>query len=115
MTKNTNLVIYSQTTKTYELIVKDTEYDRAKDITGWTIYFTCKENMIDADDNAKIKKDITSHSDPTNGKTLIELTITDTNLIGSYHYDIKYKDDEGNTGILYRGRINFEKPVTTRE
>jgi hypothetical protein len=114
MTKNKNLGIFSQTTKTYELIIKDTEYNRAKDITGWTVYFTCKENMADIDDNAKIKKDITIHSDPTNGKTLIELTASDTNLIGSYHYDIKYKDDEDNTGILYRGRINFSKPVTIR-
>ena len=114
MVKNKNLEIFSQTTKTYELIVEDTEYDRRKDLTGWTIYFTCKENMADIDANAKIKKDITSHSNPTIGKTLIELTAIDTNLIGSYHYDIKYKDDEGNTGILFRGRINFIKPVTTR-
>lgn len=114
MTKIKNLEIYSQVTKTYELTVKDTEYNITKDLTGWTIYFTCKENMADTDDNAKIKKDITDHSDPTNGKTLIELTAIDTNLSGSYHYDIKYLTDEGKTGILYRGRINFTKPVTTR-
>ncbi len=114
MTKNKNLKIYSQTTKTYELIVIDTEYNRAKDLTGWTIYFTCKEYMADKDDNAKIKKDITSHSDPTIGKTLIELTAIDTNLLGSYHYDIKYKSSDGDTGILFTGRINFLKPVTTR-
>ena len=100
MAKNKNLEIYSQTTKTYKLTIRDTEYDRVKDLTGWTIYFTCKENMADTDDNAKIKKDITDHSDPANGVTLIELTAIDTNLLGSYNYDIKYSFDEGDTGIL---------------
>ena len=109
MIKNKDLEIYSKTTKTYELIFKKNGV--AENITGWTIYFTCKTNMKDSDNNAKIKKDITAHSDPINGKTLIELSTTDTDLIGSYYYSIDYKDDDDNVGILFTGRIRFIKPV----
>jgi len=112
MIQNQDLEIYNKTTKAYELIFRRNGV--AVNITGYTIYFTCKQSMEDSDDNAEIKKDITSHFDATNGKTLIELSATDTDLIGSYHYDIKYKDEDDNADILFRGRINFMKPVTTR-
>lgn len=114
MIQNKDLEIYTKTTKAYELIFKKNGV--AENITGWTIYFTCKLNMKDTDANAVIAKDITdpNHSDPTNGKTLIELTTSDTDLLGSYHYDIKFKDDNGNADILFRGRITFVKPVTMR-
>ncbi len=114
MITNKDLEIYSKTTKIYELIFKNNN-GVVENITGWTIYFTVKKNMTDTDVNAKIKKDITTHSDPTNGKTLIELSTTDTDLVGSYNYDVKYKDDDDNVGILFMGRIRFVKPVTTRE
>lgn len=108
-----DLEIFQNTTKVYELIIK--KLGMTIDITDWIIYFTVKKNMNDKDNDAKIKKDITDHADPTNGKTLIELTTSDTNLIGSHLYDIKYKDDSGNVGIICNGRIKFIKPVTTRE
>ena len=109
-----DLEIFRKTTKVYELIFK--QDGLPLDITDWTIYYTLKENMGDSDDNAKIKKDITTHMDAPNGKTTIELSTTDTNLTSmSYYYDIKYKDDEGNVGILFRGRTTIVEPVTTRE
>lgn len=116
--KNKNLIIPKQTSKVFELQFK--KNGQPIDITEWVVYFTVKSAMKDTDDEAVIEKDIgdesgaTSHSDPTNGKTLIELSATDTNLEGNYYYDVKYKDDSDNVGILFQGRIKFTRTVTTR-
>jgi hypothetical protein len=107
-----DLLIFRKTTKSLELRFKQNEIPR--DISGWTIYFTAKKSMEDPDVEAVITKDITSHLDAENGKTLIELDTDDTDLQGSYSYDIKYKDIAGNAGILFHGRILFREPVTTR-
>lgn len=116
-TKSKDIVIPKKTSKVFELQFK--ENGQTVDITEWVVYFTCKEAMKDDDDDAVIKKDIgyeqaTAHSDPTNGKTLITLEPTDTDLEGVYYYDVKYKDSDDNTGILFQGRIKFTRTVTTR-
>lgn len=116
--KNKDLIIPKQTSKIFELQFK--KNGQPTDITEWVVYFTVKTAMKDTDDEAVIKKDIgnesgaISHSDPTNGKTLIELSSTDTDLEGNYYYDVKCKDNDGNTGILFQGRIKFTRTVTTR-
>ena len=101
-----------KTTKAIELLFKRNKVPI--DITGWTIYFTVKSKMEDSDSSALIQKDITSHLDPKNGKSLITLDPSDTDRRGSFNYDIKYKDLSDNTGILYYGRIRFRETVTTR-
>ena len=112
MAENVNLQVFKKTTTNFELIF--TEDGAPKDITDWTIYFTVKENMSDEDANAKIKYDIATHQDALNGKTIIPITQTDSNRTGSLHYDIVYKDDEGNVGVLYYGRILFAEKTTQR-
>jgi len=112
MAKCINLEVFKKTTKNYELRFK--ENGSAKNITGWTIYFTVKEKITDTDANAKINHDVTDHLDATSGKTLISLTQNDTNRIGNYYYDITYKDNEGNIGVLYYGRITFKEKTTQR-
>ena len=108
-----DLEIFKKTSKTYEIrITKD---GTAEDITGWTFYFTAKAEMVDTDANAKIKKDVTTHVDATGGKTLIELTPSDTDIMASsYWYDIKYLDDCGNSGVLFMGRLKITETVTQR-
>ncbi len=91
-----------------------TKNGSAEDITGWTIYLTVKEHMQDEDVDAIITKDITTHENPTGGITLIELTTVDTDRTGSNYYDIKAKDDEGNSWIIAWGRMKFEATVTQR-
>jgi len=62
------------------------------DITNWTIYFTVKKNKTDSDDDAVIKKDITTHTDPVNGKSyLLVLPSEMDNLVGTYYYDVQVK------------------------
>lgn len=112
MSENVNLQVFKKTTMNYEL--RFTENGIPKDITDWTIYFTVKQKISDEDAQAKINHDITTHQDPTGGKTIIQLTQEDTNRIGSYHYDITYKDDQGNVGVLYYGRILFAQKSTRR-
>ena len=66
------------------------------DLTGSTVFFTVKTRVQDTDAEALITKDVTSHSDPTNGITIITLTDTQTNIApGNYVYDIKIKDSSG--------------------
>ena len=115
--KRKDLVIPKKTSKAFELQFK--ENNNIVDITEWVVFFTVKENMKDSDDDAVIQKDVgygqaTAHSDPTNGITLIELSATDTDLEGNYYYDVKYKNEDGDTGILFEGRIKFTRTVTVR-
>lgn len=107
MSKCLNLEVDQRTTPKYEIIVK--KNGKYVDISDWTIYFTVKQNIKDSDASAKIKKDITSHLDGENGKSLIALTATETDLQGTHHYSIDYKDGDDNEGVLYWGRLLFRK------
>jgi hypothetical protein len=59
------------------------------DITGCSVILMVKEKLSDADNLAKIKKVVTSHTLPLSGITTISLTDTDTNITaGIYFFDI---------------------------
>jgi len=86
-----------------------------KNITGWTVFLTVKKNIDDLDANAVISKTVTSHTDPTNGKTEISIADTETDpLCGIYYYDIQYKDLAGIIKTVMLGTLNFYKDVTRR-
>lgn len=67
--------------------------DVAVNLTGKTVFFTVKKlEDINEDDDASaiIKKEITTHSAPTSGETIIVLTTTDTDQApGEYVYDLQ--------------------------
>ena len=109
-----NLTIKRGDTTTYILYLED-EDGKNKDITGWTIFFTVKSNIDDADDDAVIKKTITTHTNPTNGETQIFITSTDSANVGNYVYDIQYKDTVGNIKTIMEGYFAITKDVTQRE
>lgn len=104
-------------TKTINLHIKENGAD--KNITDYTISFTVKVNSKDFDDSdsvAVIKKDITTHTDPTAGKTAIVLDENDTKLPPrTYVYDIKIKSPSGDW-VKYKALDNFlvEGVVTNR-
>lgn len=87
------------------------------DITGATVFFTVK-SAIDAaadDSAASITKDVTSHSDPTNGVTLISLSNSDTNITpGLYYYDIQLKTAGGSIVSVPPRRLEIISDVTRR-
>jgi len=86
-------------------------------LTGKIIRFTVKEKIDDADTAAKIKKDITVHTNPTQGETVLVLSSTDTNLAGKYLFDIQYEDPSVSPKdviTILDGTIEFIKDITTR-
>jgi len=103
------LAIFKKDTRTFELRFK--KNGAGIDITDWTIYFTVKEKMEDNDSSAIIKKDVTAHTDPSNGVTTIDLSSEDTDHTGNYYYSIDYKDGDGNEGVLFYGKIKFVESV----
>ena len=88
----TDLNIYEGEDKTWSVTIKDSD-GVVMDITGYTFLFVIKNNRDDTDANAVIKKEITSHSDPTNGITQITIDSADTSgKSGEYLYDYQWKD-----------------------
>ena len=109
-----NLEIKRGDSKSYTLTFKDDD-GALIDITDWTIFFTAKETVTDTDANAKISKDITSHTDPTNGETQIQLSPADTALTpGNYVYDIQIKKNTGEINTIVEGTLTITKDVTQR-
>ena len=110
MGRSQDLELVQGTTHAYEIEFK--EDNVATNITGWTVYMTVKENLSDVDGSAVLSKTVTTHSDPANGKSLIELTVDDTDITpGNYYYSIDYKTDDADEGIVITGRLKVEKPV----
>lgn len=99
-------------TKIYTLTYTDSDGEPL-DLTGYTVWFTVKENVDDTDASAKIQKEITSHTDPTNGITTVTLDPADTDdLAGSYHYDIQLVDSDGNPMSTRKSTFTVWKDVT---
>lgn len=87
------------------------------DLTGATVYFTVKSDFDNdqADSSAKIKKDITDHDDPTNGKTTVALSPSDTNIAAdTYGYDIKLKKATGEQTTIAIGELEVLDVHTLR-
>lgn len=91
------------------------ENSTAIDLTGSTVFFTVKKALSDSDDNALIKKDITSHTDAVNGITEIILTPTDTSInSGSYKADLQIKNATGDIMSTEVGTVTVTQDVTIR-
>ncbi len=100
--------------RTFTLTFTD-ENGAAIDITGFTCFFTVKENMSDSDDDAKIKQTWSSHSDPTNGESQFSLIPADTaSLSGMYYFDVQIKDLSSKIYTTMIGYFNIVEDVTLR-
>ena len=108
------LSIYRGDNKTYSLTFKDGD-GVAIDITGWTIFFTAKEHSYDADADAIITKDVTSHTNPTEGLSALVLSAVDTDIDSKrYHYDIQVKKDDGSILTVAKDILSIETDITRR-
>jgi len=71
------------------------------DITGSTVYFTIKESLNDNDSQALVLIEQSTHVNPTQGETVIEVSSSQTNLLEVRNYDyalqIKYSNNEINS------------------
>lgn len=86
------------------------------DLTGTTVFFTAKPALVDdsGDSTAVITKEVTVHSNPTAGVTIIELDSTDTDVTpGTYYYDVQIKDGSTITSIPAR-KLTVYADVTRR-
>mgnify|MGYP001231972017 CR=1 FL=1 len=87
------------------------------DLTGATVYFTAKSEIDNAVDDsaAAITKETTSHTNPTAGETVIELTPEDTNVApGIYYYDIQVKTAGGRVTSIPTRKLRVWADVTRR-
>lgn len=109
-----DLIFRAKNTNIIDLWCYD-EDDVAVDITGATVFLTIKNKPSDSDDDAVLKKDVTSLTNPTSGNTLITITATDcASLLGNYLYSIKIKMSTGEIYTLTEGNILFRKEITER-
>lgn len=97
----------------------DTTSGAIIDITGYTVYFTVRPvssieglTSVNNDSSAIIAKQITSHSNPTQGQTTLSLSSTETNLDPDvYAFDIQLKNGSNKTTVVV-GRFTITSDVT---
>lgn len=88
------------------------------DITGYTYWFTLKENVDDADPGAlqvTATPDIsTSPTEASQGIIYIKASRTETNTLSAktYNYDVQQVDDSGNVQTLLIGKVKVVKDIT---
>lgn len=98
--------------RTYSLTFKDSD-GNAIDITNWTVWMTIKKDIGATDGEAVIQKEVTSHDDPTNGKTSVKLEDIDTDGLGGfYFYDFQITDGNGDKYTILKGQVGFEQGIT---
>jgi len=108
----TDLTTYESADEAWDVYIKDSSGD-AIDITGYTFLFTVKKRLSDSDDDAIIKKVITSHPDPTGGKTKIIIDSADTvEKNGKYLYDFQWIDNSTmRKAVLKKAKFIIEQRV----
>jgi hypothetical protein len=111
---NLNIVILRHCSKTYEL--KFTKSNAPINITGWTIIFMAKKELVDRDSEAVISKvyHTANFVDPINGRMIIQLTADDTNIAcANYYYAVKFitNSDPPDSGVIYTGRMTIQTTV----
>lgn len=106
------LYIKRNNDKSYPITV--TKDDVAVDITGWTIYFSVKENRNDSDSDALIYKTISSHTDASNGESVISISASDTETVdpGEYYYDLLFIDDSNKRQSSDTGKFQIIQETT---
>jgi len=110
----TNLKTTKGDTQNYALTFTDDD-GVAIDITGYTVFMTVKTGYDVTDEDATISKTVTSHTDPTAGKTTITFTNLDTTVDPfNYRYDIQTKDTSGTITTVMSGTYKVTNEVTRR-
>jgi hypothetical protein len=105
-----NLCITQGDEKAYNLTFSDGA--GAIDITGATVTMTVKRSKSDITP-AFPAKIVTTHADPTQGKTVIVLSESDTSIgLGNYYYDIEIKGNTIAKKTVVKGKLEITWQVT---
>lgn len=85
-------------------------------ITGWTIFFTAKKNkgLGDTDDGVVRVAGVITGDGSTGIATVTLGSGTTGGMLGSYYYDIQYKDLSGTIKTVMEGVLTFKEDVTRR-
>jgi hypothetical protein len=86
------------------------------DITNHKVYFTVKRKLSDTDAHALISVDVTNHTFPATGHTVVNLPNANTDDLpeGTYYYDMQLKDQDSLISSTKRGVFNVLEDVTKR-
>lgn len=85
------------------------------DITGWTIFFTAKNVLSEADAAAEVSVNVTSHTSPTGGLTQILASAAAMTIEpGDYFYDIQIKKADGTIFTILSGKLIVETDISVR-
>ena len=96
------------------LAIKDGD-GNAKNITGYTVFFTVKRNQNDPDADALIAKEIIAHTNAVAGLTTVALSSTDTDIEeGDYFYDFQLVDGSGSVSSSAKDTFTVENDITIR-
>jgi len=105
--------MYKRDDKSFPLTITDNQ-GTPIDITGDTIFFTVKAAETDTDANALIKVDVTSHTDPTAGKTTITIPKAKSNtIVGEHYFDIQRLHGTSISTIC-KGTFHLIQDITIR-
>jgi hypothetical protein len=108
------MLIIKRDDSDFELTFKDIDSNPI-DLTDGTVFFTVKRNKKDTDENAIIKKHITTFEDPTLGICTLSLSSSDTDILpGDYWFDVQLKDKLGRISSTYAGRMLVKQDITIR-
>lgn len=107
--------LYRGNTRPYALTFTDGD-GMAINIADWKLYFTLKKYAWKLDDDASIKKDITDHDNPSQGKTSFILASSDTKDLrsGIYVFDIQIKKADNTIVTLLVGTLELKTRITRR-
>ena len=112
----TNLTHYRGDTLSRLITITNSD-GTAFNLTGYTAFFTIKnisDNSAD-DSGAILAKSWTTHSDPTNGKTLLTATSAEMAIDeGTYKYDVQIKSTVNAITTVIAGEITILEDITKR-
>lgn len=107
--------LYRGDSRQYTLTFTDSE-GAVVPIEGWTVYFTLKKYAWKSDEEADVKKDVTEHTNPSQGETKIVLSSSDTVSLrtGVYRFDIQIKKGDGTIITILSGTLEIKADITRR-
>ena len=116
----TDLSMYRGDNKTWTLTFKDGN-GTAIDITGYTIFFTVKNQNAYVDSTSDttdglVQKTIVNHTSPSTGVSVLNIVPADTSSLSptTYKYDMQLKDDSGSILTFIEGNFEVLADVTRR-